>query len=57
MAPRGVAKLGIALGLGPRGRWFKSGRPDFAPLLGYAARALGTSRSRPGRNGITARLT
>ena len=27
-AIRGVAQLGRALGLGPRGRQFKSGRPD-----------------------------
>ena len=26
---RGVAQFGRALGLGPRGRRFKSGRPDF----------------------------
>jgi hypothetical protein len=26
--PRGVAKLGIAFGLGPKDRRFKSGRPD-----------------------------
>ncbi len=25
---RGVAQLGSALGLGPRGRWFESSRPD-----------------------------
>ncbi len=25
---RGVAQFGSALGLGPRGRWFESSRPD-----------------------------
>ena len=28
-APRGVAQLGSAFGWGPKGRWFKSSRPDY----------------------------
>ena len=31
---RGVAQFGSALGLGPRGRWFESSRPDHSYLLG-----------------------
>src|SRR5262249_30345028 len=31
---RGVAQLGRALGSGPRGRWFKSSRPDQRPRWG-----------------------
>jgi hypothetical protein len=30
---RGVAQSGSAFGWGPKGRWFKSSRPDLAPAL------------------------
>src|SRR5262245_13198362 len=34
---RGVAQPGRALGSGPRGRWFKSTRPDHIPLFFYSS--------------------
>jgi hypothetical protein len=30
LSPRGVAQSGSAFGWGPKGRWFKSSRPDLA---------------------------
>jgi hypothetical protein len=44
---RGVAKLGIALGLGPRDRGFKSRRPDYC----LPTSALGTPWRRPTTTG------
>ncbi len=38
---RGVAQFGSALGLGPRGRWFESSRPDH--LLGSTPKVGGST--------------
>jgi hypothetical protein len=42
-AYRGVAQPGSALGLGPRGRWFESNRPD--SLKAKSKKAKGKSES------------
>jgi hypothetical protein len=45
-----VAKPGIAFGLGPKGRRFKSGRPDFAGFeFEFSAEVTITAQERPCR--------